>query len=229
MAWPRMLPLTCTGGFAMGRGFGFDAATLAGSTNSATRMCRRRLSLTAGPSRRVKGAAAHGWHERAGRRRAAAFAGLPPRGGCRGGLAIPGRCFAGRLRLPRLSRRLSLLHQYYLRAGQPPPPGARVRPWPWRWRAWLAWHSHPGRFNWPGRPRLLRRLIGQFRFTRYIGWQAIAAPRAPRAADGRRTQFRLAAWLNWPPPLSPPLLVLSCQSALAWSMNGMREFAGAFG
>src|SRR5262245_57104795 len=81
--------------------------------------------------------------------------------------------------LPLIVIPIILLHQYYLKAGQPPPPGARVRRW--RWRSWHAWRDHPERINGlvAVAVALAVSLPWFLMMVRSHGWQAIAALRIP--------------------------------------------------
>ena len=124
---------------------------------------------------------AYGWHERVigEALRPPPWAG-PAATAAVGGLAM-GLALLSLGGLALIVVPIILLHQYYLRAGQPPPPGARARPWPWRWRAWLAWHSHPGRFNCLVAMAVATAIALPWfiLMVRWHGWQAIAALRVP--------------------------------------------------
>jgi 4-amino-4-deoxy-L-arabinose transferase-like glycosyltransferase len=120
---------------------------------------------------------AYGWHERVNGEamRPPPWAG-PVATAIVGGLAM-GLALLSLGGLALIVGPIILLHQDYLRAGQPPSPGARIR----RWRSWRAWRDHPGRLN-----ALIASAIALavalpwfFMMVRWHGWQAIAALRVP--------------------------------------------------
>jgi hypothetical protein len=122
---------------------------------------------------------AYGWHQRVigEALRPPPWAGALPTA-VAGGLAM-GLALLSLGGLPLIVLPIILLHQYYLIAGQPPPPGARARPWQWRPR--LAWSDHPGRIN--GLVAVAIALAVALPWfvmmVRSHGWQAIAALRVP--------------------------------------------------
>src|SRR5262245_20285215 len=120
---------------------------------------------------------AYGWHERVNGEalRPPPWAGpiaMAIAGGLAMGLALLSLGGLALIVVP-----IILLHQYYLRAGQPPSPGARIR----RWHPRLAWRDHSGRLG-----ALIASAIALtislpwfLLMVRWHGWPAIAALRVP--------------------------------------------------
>ncbi len=122
---------------------------------------------------------AYGWHERV----VGEALRPPPWAGAlataiAGGLAM-GLALLSLGGLPLIVIPIIVLHQYYLKAGQPPPPGARPRRG--RWRSRLAWREHPGRLNAlvAAAVALAVALPWFIMMVRAYGWPAIAALRVP--------------------------------------------------
>ncbi len=164
-----------------GAGLGLTAAILAGFNQNLLLRMQEATPATLALCGVLAVLLAYGWHERVigEALRPPPWAG-PAATAAVGGLAM-GLALLSLGGLALIVVPIILLHQYYLRAGQPPPPGARVRPWPWRWRAWLAWHSHPGRFNCLVATAVATAIALPWfiLMVRWHGWQAIAALRVP--------------------------------------------------
>jgi hypothetical protein len=125
-----------------------------------------------------------------------------------------------------------LLHQYYLRAELPPPPGGRLRRW--RRPPWLAWRDHPGGLN-----ALIASAIALavalpwfVMMVRWHGWQAIAALRVPPERSLSALAQSLPGRLVELGPVTLPLglygAVRAVRTALVDEANSRESVGGAF-
>ncbi len=162
---------------------------------------------------------AYGWHERV-----LGEALRPPTWGGPAAMIVAGGLAMGLTLmtmggLALIAVPIILLHQYYLQAGQPPPPGTRARRW--RWRSWLAWRDHPGRLSGLAAMAIaLAVALPWFAMmVRHHGWQAIAALRVPPSACSPTSNRPYSAdWSSWPPSRCPwASMAPLARSAQPWS------------
>ena len=125
------------------------------STRTCSCGCRRRRPSTLALCGVLAVLLAYGWHERViGESMRPLAVGRPGRLAAVGGLAM-GLALLALGGLALIVIPIILLHQYYLRAGQPAA-ACRPAPRPRRWRAWLAWRGHSGPGQRPAGPRRSR-------------------------------------------------------------------------
>lgn len=162
-----------------GAGLGLIAAILVGFNQNLLLRMQEATPATSALCGVLAVLLAYGWHERVVGEalRPPPWSGPLPTA-IAGGLAM-GLALLSLGGLPLIVVPIILLHQYYRKAGQPPPPGARPRPW--RWRPRLAWREHPGRINAVVAivVALAVALPWFVMMIRSHGWQAIAALRVP--------------------------------------------------
>ena len=216
-----------------GAGLGLTAAILVGFNQNLLLRMQEATPATLALCGVLAVLLAYGWHERVigEALRPPPWAG-PAATAAAGGLAM-GLALLSLGGLALIVVPIILLHQYYLRAGQPrrPAPGA---PWPWRWRAWLAWHSHPGRVNGLVATAVAMAIALPWfvLMVRWHGWQAIAALRVPPErllADIERT---LPGRLVELAPVTLPLglfgAVRAVRNALVDEIESRESVGGAF-
>jgi 4-amino-4-deoxy-L-arabinose transferase-like glycosyltransferase len=212
-----------------GAGLGLIAAILVGFNQNLLLRMQEATPVTLALCGVLAVLLAYGWHERVDGEalRPPPWAG-PLATAIAGGLAM-GLALLSLGGLALIVVPIILLHQSYLRAGQPPAPGARIR----RWRPRLAWRDHPGRLN-----ALIASAIALaialpwfVLMIRWHGWTAIAALRVPPERLPAPLAQTLLGRLVELAPVTLPLglfgAVRAVRTALVDEVNSRESVGGA--